>query len=97
MVFTKSTDSLFQHNDSFHLFLGPFHEAYDALVARGAAPLHQDLPDKGRQRAAGRAQQDSDSFDLKAQFNSDLPHISFIWFLDSLHIDNTLSRTALQA
>ena len=61
------------------------------MVARGAAPLRQDPPDKGRQKAAGRAQQDSDSFDPKAQFN--LLHISLIWGLDSLLIDNTLSKT----
>ena len=34
---------------------------------RGAAPLRQDPPDKGRQKAAGRAQQDRDSFDPKAR------------------------------
>ena len=49
----QSSDSLFQHNDSSHLFSDPFHEAYDALVARRAAPLRQDPPDKGRQKAAG--------------------------------------------
>ena len=56
-------------NDRSHLFSDPFHDAYDrdALDARGAAPLRQDSPDKGRQKAAGKAQQDS--FDPKAQFN----------------------------
>ena len=87
----QSSDSLFQHNDSSHLFSDPFHEAYDALVERGAAPIRQDPPDKGRQKAGGRAQQDRDPFDPKAPFN--LPHISLIRGLDSRLIENILART----
>ena len=61
----RSSESLIQHNDSSHLFSDPFQDAYAALVARGAVPLLQDPPDKGRQTAAGKVQQDS--FDMKAR------------------------------
>ena len=67
----RSSESLFQHNDSSHLFSDPFHDANEALVAQGAAASNTqrgDPPDKGRQQAAGKAQQDS--FDQKAQFTT---------------------------
>ena len=85
----RSSDSLFQHNDSSHRLSDPFHDAYEALVALGAVPLLQDPPDKGRQKAAGKAQQDS--FDIKAPFT--LQHITLTQCLDSRLIGNTLSRT----
>ena len=60
-------------------------DAYDALVALGAASL-LDPPDTGRQLAAGKAQQDSS--DQKTLFT--LPCITLTWHFDSKLIVDTL-------
>ena len=46
----QSTASLFQLNDSSHLFSDPFPDAYEALVELDAEPLLKDLPDKARKQ-----------------------------------------------
>ena len=98
----RSSDSLFQHNDSSHLSPTLFMRLMTLWLREGLrlyAKIFQTRADRRRLAelpeliAFPSTQQDRDSFDPKAQFNFKLPHISLIRCLDSRLIDNTLSRT----